>query len=91
MESMKATGGAAWTKTVEVTTEAAEKTKEIALKLNEDLKPVSEKVVSGAKKGWEIASETAKTTADVAVDVTTKAVHSITQVLSDDGNGKEEA
>jgi predicted transglutaminase-like cysteine proteinase len=91
MESMKATGGAAWTKTVEISTEAAEKTKEIALKINEDLKPVSEKVVSGAKRGWEIASETAKTTADAAVDVTTKAVHNISQVLSDEKEEQEEA
>jgi hypothetical protein len=84
MGTVKTTTGAAWNKTREVSYEAAEKTKEYAVKFSEEMKPVSEKVVSGAKKGWEIAAETAKTTADMAVDATTKAVHSISQVLSDE-------
>lgn len=83
LENVKSSTSHAWTKTKEVSYDAAEKTKVLAMKINEDMKPVSEKVVHNAKIGWDYASETVKTTTDIAIDVTTKAVQNISSVLSE--------
>lgn len=67
--------------------EVAIKTKDVAIKIGEDLKPVTERVAEqvtvGAKKGWEVMSETAKTTADIVVDVSKKAAQDISHVMSE--------